>query len=245
MRNILMLISLVIVLAILRSLSEAAADWYYVVPVESGELAYAATFDAALDDWTLYGGRLSAQAAAGVLKIGVDAPNSLPFSTSNLHFADFDLRILARPVAGPADDNNGYGVIFRAQDTANYYLFLISSDGYYQVVRSVAGEQKELSTWIESPLINPGVNVENWLRVIAVDDQFQFFINDEPVALCIPDDPDAISTYVAGTCRDGQMRTTLVDDTLADGQVGVIARTFDNVGVEVEFDNVLIYGPES
>jgi hypothetical protein len=152
---------------------------------------------------------------------------------------------LARPVAGPDDHNNGYGVIFRAQDAANYYLFLISSDGYYQVVRSVDGSQTELSTWIESPLINPGVDVENWLRVIAVGDEFQFFINGGPVALCIPDDPDAFSTFVGDTCRDGQMLTTLVDDALPNGQLGVIARTFDNVGVAVEFDNFLVYGPES
>lgn len=201
---------------------------------------YAAAFDDTLGDWDLYAGRLSAQAVDGALRLEVGSPQSLPFSTARLHFADFDLSLRARPVDGPLD--NGYGIIFRAQNPQNYYLFLISSDGYYRVQRAVDGEEKILSDWIPSSLIHQGMNVENTLRVTALGDIFQFYINDERVELCIPDDPAGVSTY-ADECVDGTMQDTLVDNAVSSGQLGVIARSFDEPGVVVEFDDVVIVGP--
>jgi hypothetical protein len=241
-RNVIVLLALAAVLVVLTHLSDLAADWHYVVSAAPGQVLYTATFDDMLADWEQYEGRLSAQVENSALRIAVNAPDSLPFSTASPHFSDFDLRVLARPVAGPID--NGYGIIFRARDLLNYYLFLVSSDGYYQVLRAVNGEQKEISTWIPSALIRQGLNAENWLRVVAQGNSFQFYINDEPVELCIPDDPAGVSTYV-NECIGGQMLPLLVDNSIADGRIGVIARTFDEPGVVVEFDNVLVVGPAS
>jgi hypothetical protein len=74
-------------------------------------------------------------------------------------------------------------------------------------------------------------------------DTFRFFINNEPVALCIPDDPAGISTYV-NECIDGQMQPVLVDNSIPNGQIGVIARTFGEPGVIVAYDDVLVFGPD-
>ncbi len=240
MRKLLLLLSLAAVFIVVQRLTQITADWHYVVPVTAGDVLYAAAFDDRPADWALYEGRLSAQAAGGALRIEVASPQSLPFSTARWHFSDFDLTLIARPVDGPLD--NGYGVIFRAQDPSNYYLFLISSDGYYRVLREVNGEEKILSDWIPSDLIRQGMNVENRLRVTAQGSTFQFYINDERVELCVPDDPAAISTYV-DECIDGAMYDSLVDESLATGQVGVIAVSFEEPGVVVEFDNVLVVGP--
>lgn len=234
-------LALAAVLIVLTRLADMAADWHYVVPAAPGEVLYAATFDESLDDWTLYEGRLSAEASDSHLKLVVDAPQSLPFSTARLHFTDFDLLVQARAVAGPLD--NGYGVIFRAQDPDNYYMFLVSSDGYYQVQRAVEGEARILSDWIPSDLVNQGLDEENWLRVVAQGSTFRFYVNGQPVELCVPDDPEGVSTYV-DSCIGGQMQPVLVDDSVASGQLGVIARTFDEPGVEVEFDNFLVFGPD-
>ena len=102
---------------------------------------------------------------------------------------------------------------------------------------------KKLSDWIPSPLVNQGLNVDNQLRVVAQGDQFRFFINDEQVALCIPNNPEGESTYFDG-CVDGEMHDTLTDDSIGSGQLGVMAITLDEPNVEVVFDNVLVYGPE-
>jgi hypothetical protein len=242
LRNLIVLAALGAILIVLNRLSPIVAEWHYVVPSTPGEVLYAATFDDAAADWELYSGRLSAQVADGALRVTVGEPDSLPFSTAAPYFSDFDLRVKTAAVAGPLD--NGYGVIFRAQDSDNYFLFLISSDGYYQVRREVNGAEKILSEWIPSELIHQGLNTANEIRVVAQGDTFQFYVNGTQVELCIPNDPDAVSTYV-DSCVDGQMLPQLVDNSIAEGQIGVIALTFDEPGVEVDFDNVLVFGPAS
>jgi hypothetical protein len=242
---------LFIVLLVDYGLNRLTANWHYVLPVESGKVAYLATFDALQQDWNLSVGRLKSEILdTGVLRLEVGDIKSLPFAEANPYFGDFDLQVEATPVDGP--ENNGYGVIFRLQNKDNsspddddFYLFLISSDGYYRVVRSFNHEQKELSTWIPSPAVIQHTGVTNRLRVVAKGDQFQFFINGQQVALCIPDDPTARSTYSeqTGECTGGKMLDTLADSSIPNGQIGVAAETFDEAGVVVDFDNLVVYGP--
>ena len=107
---------------------------------------------------------------------------------------------------------------------------------------------KIISDWIESSLINPGLDAANRLRVVAQGDQFRFFINDQPVSLCIPDDPDALSTInpLSGECMGGAMLDTLTDTTIPNGQVGVSALWTAGAAddpVVAAFDNLLVYAP--
>lgn len=267
MRRIAILLALLIVLVVLIAAATLTANWHYAVPVAPGALAYAATFDDLLTDWDQNPGRLSAQAVDGVLRLTIGDTNDGLYSAARPFFSDFDLRLQARAVEGP--DDNGYGVIFRLHDRYddhplltddllnnvivrrlvqlseryNYYLFLVSSDGFYQVARVFDGGEMELSTWIESSLVNSGIGAQNDLRVVAHGDEFQFFINGTQVELCIPDDPSASSTYLSGECLAGQMVDTLVDDSIPSGRLGVVARAYRTEGVIVEFDNVLVYGP--
>jgi hypothetical protein len=241
---------LIAALVITFALSRLTSSWHYVLPVEPGQVAYVATFDHLIEDWNQYGGRLEAQVADGVLRLNVGDIGSGPFSTTRQHFADFDMRVQATAREGPED--NGFGVIFRLQDGDNstpaddrYYLFIISSDGYYEVKRVIGREEKLLSAWIESPLINLHIGATNWLRVIARGDRFQFFINDQPVQVCVPNNPEGESTYFMGECVDGAMQDTLMDSTIPNGQLGVVALSLAEPGVVVEFDNVLVYGPET
>lgn len=245
MRRTLILAGLAALALTLHGLNRLTADWHYVVPSEPGAVLYAATFDAFLDDWDLYEGRLSAQVENGALVLEAGTENSLPFSAAAPYFGDFDLTVQAQALDGPL--NNGFGVVFRLRDPRNYYLFLVSSDGYYRVVREVDGVQRELSTWIPSPLVNQGIGALNHLRVTARGDSFGFFLNGQPLALCLPDDPAHYSTYneLTGTCQDGSMVTTLVDGSISAGRLGVIVMTLDEPGVRVAFDNLVVYGPES
>jgi hypothetical protein len=88
-----------------------------------------------------------------------------------------------------------------------------------------------------------GLNVDNWLRVVAQGDQFRFFVNGQQVELCIPESETGLSTYVEA-CINGTMEPVLTDSAITVGQLGVVAQSFDEDGVLVEFDNVLVYGPE-
>lgn len=254
MRKALLPFILLLVLLALLAVNQLLANQHYVLAGETGAALYTATFDDYLDDWHLYQGRLEAWVEDSQLQVKVDRVGRGAYSKARPHFGDFDYRVEARAIGGPL--NNGYGVIFRLQDKDNdsfeddsYYAFLVSSDGYYQVLRAIDGEQKELSTWLPSPLVHQGVgetDSANWLRVIARGNRFQFFINGEPVALCLPDNPDGISTLdVDGSCM-GTMSSTLTDDSVSSGQIGVIVFTYDpdaaDPTITAGFDNVLVLG---
>lgn len=251
MRRFLVLLVLIILLAASYALNRLTQNWHYVMPVEPGQVAYVAAFDGFTEDWSQYQGALAAQVTdGGVLRLETDSASSGPFSVTRQYFGDFDLRAQAVPVAGPED--NGYGLIFRLQDNGNtdlsddrFYWFLISSDGYYQVVRVLNGQQKRLSDWIPSDAIQTGIGAANWLRVVASGDRFRFYVNNQPLQLCLPDDPDAESTFTAlNECVQGQMVDELVDSTIPNGRIGVTAHAFSEGGVAVEFDNVMVLGPE-
>lgn len=247
--------TLVVLTAILVGLilvNRVLAGRHPVVSGEAGDLLYVATFDDNAPDWGQYDdGQLAAEAEDGVLRLSVNAESAGAFSTADAHFGDFDLHVTATAVDGPLD--NGFGVIFRLQTKDNqrlsddsYYLFLISSDGYYRVTRTVDGTEHIISDWIPSGLIQEGFEAENTLRVVGQGGSFQFFVNNQPVQLCIPNDPDGISTYALQTCIDGSMMDMLQDDAISAGQIGVVARATETggAGVVVDFDNMLIFAPQ-
>jgi hypothetical protein len=122
-------------------------------------------------------------------------------------------------------------------------MFLVSSDGYYRVQRAVDGQEKDISTWIPSPLVHQGLNVDNWLRVVAQGEDFHFYINGEAVELCIPNSVFGVSTY-SDHCQDGTMLPMLTDSAIPNGKIGVVAQSLDERGVVVDFDDLVVYGPE-
>jgi hypothetical protein len=245
-RRILWVLVLAVLLAGFVFLSRALADWHYVLSGNAGDLLYVTTFDDFNQDWTQYEGRLSSEATDGVLRISVDEPVAGPYSVAAPHVGDFDMRVQARAVEGP--ENNGFGIVFREQDPDNFYYFEISSDGYYQVSRMLNGESRELSTWIETPYVNRGIDAVNTLRVVGRGGRFQFYVNGQQLLLCIPSDPNAVSTwnFLQAVCVDGSMLDTLADDHFPTGRLGVVATTIvgSDTGVVVDFDNVLVYAPE-
>jgi len=224
------------------------------VPVPSpGLLLYVTTYDAFNDDWDLYEGELSALVVdAGqnpVLQIGVDDVQEGAFTVLDQQFGNFDLIVDAYQQEGPEFPNApGFGVLFRHQDNRNYYLFMISGDGYYQVSRRVGGVDEVLSDWIDSPVINQGQAV-NTIRVIAEGSAFSFFVNDVQLPLCLtiwnPQVPGECQVAGQQDFSPGAVAMQLVDDTFAQGRIGLGARSFDVGGIVVTFDNLLVCGPQA
>jgi hypothetical protein len=197
------------------ALSRALATRHYVVSGAPGDVLYAAAFDGLEDEWDIYDdGQLSAKVQDSALRLAdIISPGS-PISLAAPYFADFDLQAQARAVEGSL--NNAFGVMFRYQESdrsypvtwggvinstiddlllgapqpKSYYLFLVSSDGYYQVKRVLNGtDEKILNAWTESSVVNQGLDAVNTLRVTARGGQFRFAVNGQPVQLCIPDNP--------------------------------------------------------
>ncbi len=261
--------ALLLVLMIVAS--RATANLHYVASGAPGDVLYTATFDSDVNDWQQYDdGTLSAKIADSVLRLTNSAPGSYGYSLATPYFGDFDARVSAHATAGPTD--NGFGLIYRFQDQprtteatwrglalrqfeslflgpkppAAYYMFLISSDGYYQVLRSVSGTAKTLSNWIPSDAVHQGFDAANELRVVAQGGSFQFSINGTPVSVCVPNDPNAESTYneFAQECVEGKMLTTLADSSVGQGQLGVVTQSLTDPGVDVDFDSLIVTSPQ-
>jgi hypothetical protein len=245
------LLTLGVVTGAIYRLNQLATDWHYVLPAEPGDLLYVASFDGDAEDWEQYpGNQVSVQVVDDALRIAIHKQDKDGiYSPVSHYFGEFDITVQAQPLQGvfSGADNNAYGIIFRQRDRSNYYLFLISGDGYYRIQRILNGRNKDMSGWTSSDSINQGTNVINTLRVVGYQDQFQFFVNGDQLELCIPDDSDAESTpSETGACVGGEWRDTLIDDTISFGRLGVTVNS-DNSWpdrIVVDFDNVIVYGPE-
>jgi hypothetical protein len=226
----------------------------FVVP-SNREVLYASSFTDGrfAEDWSLEDRRgylsgivedriqLTIEDAVFLTPSGPDALRTM----NRFSFGDFDYRVQTTALEGP--DNNSFGVIFRQTDPATYYIFYISSDGYYSVWRELPTGYIALSNWIPTDVIRQGTDgAVNDIRVVAQGGTFQFYINDMLVQVCVPNNPDGESTYVESRseCVDGTMQDTLVDNTIANGQLGIIVSPFASGQLTIAFDNALVLSPE-
>jgi len=224
---------------------------HFVVTGQPGELLYAAAFADGADGWNTYDdGRLSAAANDGALVVRANQPSSAAFSAGPYWFENVSLQATAQAIEGPLDNGFGLMVALQTQDNQRpdddaYLLFLISSDGYYSARQRLNGTEKVLSTWIPSAAVQTGLGVENHLSVTLADGQAAFSVNGQPLAFCVPDEPDGESTYYLDECVGGQMLNVLPVASAGPGQVGVVAlaTASGGPGVAVQFDNVVIVAP--
>lgn len=160
---------------------------------------------------------------------GCDMPLRILCDLAGIDLFAIPLRLLFRP------ENSS---------TEGFYMFLISSDGYYSLWRGQAGNDEQVSAWIASDAIRTDLNQTNEIRVIGAGNEFQFYINDTLVELCLAD-PGGVSTYSLGECIGGEMYTSYQDSSFATGQIAVVAHSTQNggEGVVIAFDNLVVFSP--
>ncbi|MCP4541159.1 MAG: hypothetical protein GY832_28835 [Chloroflexi bacterium] len=122
---------------------------------------------------------------------------------------NFTLEIGITSLSGLDPDFNEYGLVYRAQDIANYYAFTIGSDGYYAVLQVTADKETVLADWQQFPHIRRGQQA-NRLRVTCTGPTCRFYINDE-------------------------YAITVEDDTRLAGDVGLWMHSFGDEAVDVQF----------
>jgi hypothetical protein len=133
-------------------------------------------------------------------------------STGN-DYGDIILEVEATQVAGPND--NAYGVLVRKVDWNNYYNFLISGDGYYEIAR-LQNNSWSSARWNKSSAIKTGL-VTNLISVVCQGDKFAFYVN-------------------------GELLQEYTDSAFASGQIGLTAGTNYALGpVTIDFDNIKIW----
>lgn len=153
----------------------------------------------------------------GTYRISVNSNFTDVWANPGLNFSDVRVEVDAIKVGG--DDNNDYGVICRYQDSENFYFFIVSSDGYYGIGKVVGGVQQLIGeeSMPPSELINQG-SVSNRLSAVCAGSNLSLYVN-------------------------GNFLTEVVDVDFTSGDVGLVAGTFDQPGVDVYFDNFMVTNP--
>jgi hypothetical protein len=141
-----------------------------------------------MDDFTDHqnGWKLTIQ-EEGIVQYDGDAirmliknPGTEFWSTPSIVIKNSSINVDAEKISGP--DNNLFGLICRYQDADNFYAFLVSSDGYYAILKNIGGERKILSSdsFEPSSFIQKGAS-NNHIRADCVDKTLTLFVNWEKV----------------------------------------------------------------
>ncbi len=132
-------------------------------------------------------------------------------------FVDTRIEVDATKNNGP--DDNEFGVICRYMDASQFYFAVISSDGYYAIMKMTSAGSAPIgkASMLESNKIIRGA-VTNLIRFDCVGTTFTLYVN--------------------GTQVDQQ-----TDADYTTGNVGLLAGTFATPGTDVLFDNFFVYKP--
>jgi hypothetical protein len=132
-------------------------------------------------------------------------------------FADAQVEADITRTAGP--DQNRMGLICRYRDPQNFYFFVISSDQYFGLGKVSAGARILLGQdmMAYSGEIVPGAG-PNHLRLSCFGQTLTAFVNGKIVAIA-------------------------TDADFTSGDVGLLAGTFDQPGLEAAFKNFVVYKP--
>lgn len=171
--------------------------------------------------WTIYShGGGSANIENASMQITVNQPGQLWWVNPERRFDNVIINVEARQVSGP--NNNAYGVICRYQSEENFYVFLISGDGYYTIGKYQSGVENvtyltENGQFQPSDAIHIGV-ATNEMRVSCIGNQLSLEVNGTPLV-------------------------SVTDPTFVTGDIGLAAGTLTAGTAVVEFDNVKVIAP--
>lgn len=171
--------------------------------------------------WTLYNqGGAVLEIEDGVFRLSSSQPGQIWWSNPGRNFDDVILTVEARQMSGP--DDNAYGMLCRYQSEENFYLFLISGDGYFAIGKYQSGSNQ--ITYLSgdgqyqySDAINQGV-ATNLIRASCIGNELSLAVNGLPLA-------------------------TVNDPTFVTGDVGLGVSAFELGTAVVEFDDMSVISP--
>lgn len=152
---------------------------------------------------------------SGGYRMLVKQPKTNFWSTPGKYFGDVRIEADVTKLNGP--DENRTGLICRYQN-GNYYFFMISNDGYYAIGKFVGGQAILLGqeSMLPSELIQ--ADAVNHLRADCFGSALVFYVNFNQVA----------------SVQDSDFQT---------GDIGLLAGTFAEPGVDVLFQNFVVMQP--
>jgi hypothetical protein len=152
------------------------------------------------------------------LRFFVNQPNFVYWSRPARDYVDEMIFVKAMKVSGP--DDNYFGVLCRYKNRDNFYYFVISSDGYYGIMKVHEGDHYLISAdqLQYSEVIHQGDREENNIQAECSGPNLVLSVNDIRLAVAYDTDFDS-------------------------GGVGLIVGTYDQIGVDILFDDFEVIQP--
>jgi hypothetical protein len=115
---------------------------------------------------------------AGAYQIAVYEADTVAWTMAGqLAYEDFLIAVDTTLAAGSTD--NEFGIVFRHQDENNFYVYSISSDGYYSLSRLVDGSWETLLRWRRSNAIDTRDEAWNYLELLVENGQLLTTYEDD------------------------------------------------------------------
>jgi hypothetical protein len=156
--------------------------------------------------------------AQGKYLFTIRSTDTYYWATPYRNYSNVVIDVDAKKVGGP--ENNEFGVICRLKDEKNFYLFSISSDGYYGFFKMIDGEwvQEDKTEWqFNDKVILSGFRV-NHFKVTCNADSLMLEVN-------------------------GSTLIDIHDTDLITGDVGLYAGAYLSQDVVIQFDNFKVTKP--
>lgn len=210
-------LSILLALLLISSLACSTSSITETI-VPSGNVLYRDIFSNPKSGWGEFNGPAGiAGYVDGAYHIAVNQPNVNLWSHPGIDFATVRMEVSLMSVAGPQE--NRMGLICRLKDDKNFYFFAISADGYYGIGKMKDGQTSLLTgeQMQKNDAILTGAQI-NRVRADCVGSILILYVND----------------VLVGSATDADFTS---------GDVGILAGTFDQPGVDVYFDNIVVYKP--
>jgi len=132
---------------------------------------------------------------------------------SGRSFGDSIVEVEATPTGGP--DDNVYGLMTGWQNWSNYYLFMISGDGYFRLSKREGGNWTRNDPWTRSEAIKLG-KATNLLQVQRQGETLSFYANGVKLADYVDGSfPEGNAGLIAGTTACGGGNLTVSFDNFS------------------------------
>jgi len=213
-----LLYPLLFIVPLLLSACSTLQDLLPSPPQQSGDILYADDFSNPRGWGSMGRSGGSIQFEYEGLLIKVDTPNFLFWTVNGNSYQDVKIDVDAVLLSGPTNDN--FGAICRFKDNGNFYGFVISHDGYFGIFKSIEG--------VITPLMKPeGMQYSEVIRQGGIVNHIQAICQGSTLTLSV----------------NGEELASIGDPDLQEGKFGLIAGAYDQPGVNILFDNLLIVQP--
>ncbi|MCG8347776.1 MAG: zinc-ribbon domain-containing protein [Chloroflexales bacterium] len=148
----------------------------------------------------------------GTYEIQVKTPELITWNTVEGVYDNVAIQVETTLIEG--SETALGGLIFRYQDSQNFYLFSVANDGFYRLEILKNDEWLTLIDWTPTDAIVPAGN-SNTIRVETRGSRITLVVND---------------VWLEET----------VDSTFTDGAAALAVGTFEDGGATIQFDNLMI-----